>query len=106
MMYFLVSTPPKTFCAVRPAFSAMSVKVAIGAGGGAGGFACCADSEGARNNKQPQTRVRKMGSIREKEETRMGPVRCYGRAGQGSSGAQSYYRNGASATPTYLSAPP
>src|SRR5712691_10067207 len=37
MMYFLVSDPPKTFIIVSPAFSALSVKWAIGAGS----FAFC-----------------------------------------------------------------
>ena len=30
MMYFFVSTPPKMFCMVSPAFSATSVKLATG----------------------------------------------------------------------------
>src|SRR5262249_17269255 len=37
MMYFLVSRPPKTFIMASPAFSGISVKFAIAAGGGTGG---------------------------------------------------------------------
>src|SRR5579863_6163703 len=57
MMYFLVSTPPKMFCAVRPAFAAMSTKVAMGAGGGAG-FDGCAQSEAA-SSRDAQARARR-----------------------------------------------
>ena len=49
MMYFLVSIPPKTFGAVRPAFSATSVKFAIGAAEAAADFVCCADEVVAAN---------------------------------------------------------
>src|SRR5215467_10795270 len=41
MMYFLVSTPPKTFFIVRPAFSAMSTKLAADLGDEIAA-ACCA----------------------------------------------------------------
>src|SRR5581483_3823318 len=43
IMYFLVSSPPKTFCAVSPAFSATSVKFAMGTGVGTAALGCCAD---------------------------------------------------------------
>ena len=56
MMYFLVSRPPKIFGAVSPAFSATSVKLATGAGGGA--FARCAErTVTTKNDAQKKNRM-------------------------------------------------
>src|SRR5689334_17311144 len=63
MMYFLVSTPPKMFGVVSPAFSAMSTKVAIGEA--AAGFACCPNSD-----EWPGTKWLK-STIHRKKKTRI-----------------------------------
>ena len=46
------------FWAVNPAFSAMSMKFAIGAGGDEAVLACCAGSVVTVRSKHPQRRVR------------------------------------------------
>src|SRR5438445_5994299 len=58
IMYFFVSSPPKIFCAVNPAFSAMSVKVAMAGAGAASGLACCANIPDARDKMQLKVNAR------------------------------------------------
>src|SRR5205085_8225777 len=52
MMYFLVSTPPKISCMVRPAFSATSVKLAMGL---AGVFVCWLSHQTPTNRQAEPT---------------------------------------------------
>lgn len=66
-MYFLVSIPPKTFGAVRPAFSALSVKFAMAGGGGLGGFVSCADDDAPVISTHPQASTQAM-TVRKEEE--------------------------------------
>src|SRR5579872_6301070 len=82
MMYFLVSMPPKISCAVRPDFSATSVKLAIGAADGVAAFVCWAQTSAHENSEQAQASAHTRRS-RAKNETlrnRMVPSQMVGAA--------------------------
>src|SRR5215469_9124383 len=64
MMYFLVSIPPKMFCAVSPAFSASSVKFAIGAVAAAP-FAGGAMARGSKTSKPARAKPTAIGNRRQ-----------------------------------------
>lgn len=70
------------FCAVSPAFSAMSVKFTMAGGAGAEDFACCAERRGANPQASEQAMM-----VRNNEEigNSMSPVDVRGGIGLGSS---------------------
>src|SRR5690349_15615680 len=91
MMYFFVSTPPKTFFMVKPALAAMSTKLAIWAELLpatllTGGVFCASEREVQNNTKAPRSRAENDFQMEGWTRTIMARKlhgRCDGAEGQG-----------------------